>query len=427
MDAPKIGSKSNYDYTSPVGTGQPRIESPIKQAGLAAIETLETTATQNQLPPTSNLAHPSLEGLPEEGKQSVNAVVRLFSNLANLVKESGFGSTHRTSETPPSSSAKLSGVLADFVRSTIIFPLSGTKDAEASKNLEASITSLKKGFPEGAKMNAKKVEIPVEVGKNIRHLEAMHLTHEDDSGPTVVLFHANAQTASHLYNQAQFYHSRGFNVLVPTMGGYPGSPGVSTSEESVYQDVEAVKKFLAEKHVNDVGYHGLSIGGALAFQAATGNTSHKDLKTMFVVADQSFDTIPNVCSNFLKNNFVPGPICKLAKAVGNLAMPKKQELRISNELTQVSDGLDNEAKSKQLTNVPFLTITTNQDKHMGKKKGGNLAEAFVKSEKVEIEGEHMASFYKKGTANLQVDDFISNIGLRQEGMAEEYEPAWVFN
>ena len=89
-----------------------------------------------------------------------------------------------------------------------------------------------------------------------------------------------------MIDYAQHYLEKGWNVLLPTMGGYPGSEPVDggTSEASSYQDVEAIKIWLEkEKKVKTVGYHGVSIGGTLAFQAAAPEETNSSLKPAFLI------------------------------------------------------------------------------------------------------------------------------------------------
>ncbi|MBS0655943.1 MAG: hypothetical protein JSR46_09215, partial [Verrucomicrobia bacterium] len=122
-------------------------------------------------------------------------------------------------------------------------------------------------MPEGA-------GIPVVDTSGVRQLNFIFHQHDSERPrPTVVIFHGNKMTGEHMDTFGDFYHSLGYDVLMPTIGGYPGSDQVETSEESTYRDVEGIKKFLQLKGVTEVGYHGFSIGGSLAFQAAVGATS----------------------------------------------------------------------------------------------------------------------------------------------------------
>ena len=91
--------------------------------------------------------------------------------------------------------------------------------------------------------------IPVESRGEDQFLDAMFLQGIDTSpnAPAVVIFHGNGVTCYQMYEMGKWYQNQGYNVLMPTMGGYPGSPGVHTSEASSYQDVEAIKKYLEKR------------------------------------------------------------------------------------------------------------------------------------------------------------------------------------
>ena len=61
--------------------------------------------------------------------------------------------------------------------------------------------------------------------------------------------------------------------------------------------------FLQRQGVTAVGYHGISIGGTLAFQAATAETRATTVKTKFVVADQTFTKPADVAANYVSRPF----------------------------------------------------------------------------------------------------------------------------
>ena len=347
---------------------------------------------------TSDMAEKEITDLYSVSKSSsdpevqplLKAVAGIATELSKEVSDAA-KSTRKTEaqQTPGEITSRQSGAkkaVGDFMRSQFLFPLRGKENANASARLHETVTNFNEQKQVGQKAEVKK--IPVEVGGQKRELEALHMTHGDGKGPTVVVFHSNADTAAGMLDQAKFFHDQGFNVLVPTMGGYPGSSGVATDEESICQDVEAVKAFLHQDcGVQEAGYYGLSIGGALAFQAATGETNQEGLKTMFVIADQTFDTMPNVCSNFLQNNHVPKHIAKLAKPAARLGVPAGKNFQVADGLTQKSDGLNNKAKSENLQRegvVPVFSMTAKSDLHMGGKEG-NLASKLQANERCEMQ------------------------------------------
>jgi len=323
-------------------------------------------------------------------------------SLPKLVHQAGVSSqqpeSQRVTGEAKAEQNKLKETVAELVRSKVLFPLSGKKDPEAQSRLESAalffndpqayseniaakrgtsitpewqqnIGDRKKHMDGQVRDNAHRVAkaagqqnvtregltpkaevVKIDVPGASRSLSALHLTHGDGSGPTVVVFHANAMTADKMREQAQFYFEQGYNVLVPTMGGYPGSEGVSTCVESIKQDVSAINQHLESKGVQQFGYHGLSMGGALALEAATSNQS----KTFFVCTDQTFDTPAGVFSNYLKNHHAPGPICSFAKSVANIA---------------THGGLDNTANAAKIreAKIPFVSVTVQDDAMMAAK------------------------------------------------------------
>lgn len=226
-------------------------------------------------------------------------------------------------------------------------------------------------------------QIPVEIeGQQTRYLSAMHYeaSTESKKNATVVLFHGNAMVGSDMAGVARYYMSQGYDVLLPTMGGYPGSDtSIMTSEATTYQDVEAIKLYLQKEGVTKAGYHGVSIGGSLAFQAAAGETSAK-LETAFVVADKTFTTGADVAVNRVRN-LLPGPLSLLGACATRLAMkasgfPKGKDVKLPGGKMVQTDGLDNKAKASKLAknNVPLLVLQGGKDDFMGMDRKGDTFE-----------------------------------------------------
>lgn len=156
--------------------------------------------------------------------------------------------------------------------------------------------------------DVQKIQIPVERGDNKpHHITCNYIRRNgpiDKSAPTALLFHPNAETADGLLgvttirgqisleklrwfsiNTIDHLRNHGWNVLMPTMGGYPGSdPGVETNEISVIQDVNAVLKKLDQDGVSIIQSRGISYGGALAMHA----TQISD-KIKMLVLENTFD------------------------------------------------------------------------------------------------------------------------------------------
>ncbi len=190
--------------------------------------------------------------------------------------------------------------------------------------------------------------------------------------PTVVLFHPNLETGVVIaHNAGSFYRHQGYNTLAVTIGGYQGSPGVITSEKSLCQDIEAIKKYLADLGVEEVGYHGCSLGCAAALQAAAGDSLVK-FKTLFVVLDQPFSSVEAVGDNY---------VGILGKGVCKAGCPVGYEFELPGGLWTKTDGFDNVLKAAKLKeeNIPLICFERKQDRMMGrKKKNGAYTENFAR-------------------------------------------------
>jgi esterase/lipase len=213
------------------------------------------------------------------------------------------------------------------------------------------------------------IKIPVNRGENqspdLKGLDAAWIKNKKEDAPTMVVFHGNQQTMYSMPQQIAFYYEQGFNVLAVTMGGYPGSDEdkVITSESSTYQDADAVIKYLKDvKKATDIGVHGTSIGGTLAFAAAE---LHSDIK--LVVADQTLDMAKNVGANNLKNvigSIVPTAIIR-GIVSGIFSSRVVHGLKNSDNTPYRTDGLNNLRKTKKMT-ADLFVIMSDQDHLMGR-------------------------------------------------------------
>lgn len=231
----------------------------------------------------------------------------------------------------------------------------------------ASLGAKVEGVLESTKIFITQVHIPVEVRKrrstDNNYLEASEMTHPDlAKRPTVVLFHGNAVTGISMKGLGKFYYRLGFNVLMPTMGGYPGSSPCHTSEATSLQDVEAIKTYLINRGVTQVGYHGLSIGGSVAFQSAAAPTkTNQVLQTLFLVADQTFTSAKDVFANTVNN--VHLKVGAIAKGAASVAVPSGEKVLVSEEEWVTTDGLDNLSKAKILKEkgIALIAIEASED------------------------------------------------------------------
>lgn len=283
-------------------------------------------------------------------------------------------------------SKKLSKNIASPIKKLVLglfFPLRG-QDLKSDKAKEAEQRILSSQSIPGAVTKIppyERKEIEVKLKENTRHLEAWHNVPPKGitrNNTTVVIFHGNGMVGAEMYKTASYYLTQGYDVLMPSIGGYPGSPGVETSEESIYQDVEAIKLFLEnELRVTNVAYHGTSIGGVLALQAGTNINTDSKLKTQFVVADKTFSSAAEVGENMLLNEGKP-LLSKLVKNVIKKGFPAQRIIQVPGEKETLTDGMNNLEKVKQLAlnNIPLVVIDARQDDFMGReevlgKRGGD--------------------------------------------------------
>jgi pimeloyl-ACP methyl ester carboxylesterase len=247
------------------------------------------------------------------------------------------------------------------------YPLSGAEKTEYMLRCEEILLQENKFQME---------EIPVTIDGVTRTLEAFSKKSSLSNGETVVLFHANGMSGAEMHRQALFYLDLGYDVLLPTVGGYPGSPGVATCEASLYQDVEAIKCFLYQNGIRTVGYHGLSLGGALALQAAIYKNENAPLNTKFVVGDQTFTQGVEAAVNLTKNMKL-GLFDTFVEKRVSTALKVGEEVVVEEGRTIFTDGFDNKKKvaNLKLAGIPLIFIEAGKDEHMGigRKRAGTYA------------------------------------------------------
>lgn len=159
------------------------------------------------------------------------------------------------------------------------------------------------------------LQIPVERGDGQQHhISGIYIKgrglKNKPSGPTAVVIHGNGMIAQDMvstkiepasrsssYNLIEILHKNGWNVLIPTMGGYPGSDeGSHVSETSVIQDVNAIMQKLEHDGVNIVALHGHSYGGALALHA-----TQISKRIQCLILAKTFDDPINLSMNLANN------------------------------------------------------------------------------------------------------------------------------
>lgn len=228
-------------------------------------------------------------------------------------------------------------------------------------------------------LGAVEVEIPVDrapgkVGK----LQALEIPPKgkqkfDPTLPTICVFHANMETLFDMKEKARFYQNCGVNVLLVTMGGYPGSdPGTTTSEATTCQDANAVVKYLKNRGCQSAGFHGTSIGGHLAFTAAELDPAFCKI----VIADQTFDCAKNVAANLVHNcawsdysHVTSQAPTSLVRGVVGAAFPPGKAIYgvTKDNKPYVTNGMDNGKKCAALPpTVDVVAIKATRDRMMGR-------------------------------------------------------------
>lgn len=228
----------------------------------------------------------------------------------------------------------------------------------AMRNITISYLNL---GPQTEETMARQIQVPVEGRDN--PLDAVWKPSGKPNAGTVILFHGNGMTLDGVLFQAQYFNSRGLNVYLQTMGGYPNScAGTQTSELSTYEDVKAavekVKELTGNPANDKIIAYGISIGGSLAFQAGY------KYPGIHVISDQTFTRISDVPQAMISSQW--------AGAIGKEAMKTK----FDSDAVKVKDGyeidgLNNVRKASQLQGSYFGLYST-VDQLMSTPRGGNL-------------------------------------------------------
>lgn len=271
------------------------------------------------------------------------------------------------------------------IRENSLYPLSGKTyqqfmnecsesakqhDSSLSINYSYEATVLK---PSLEKLGAQLRRIKVDRGDGKEHTIRCDVinTNNNPAAKTMVLFHGNGMIGPQMDKEAEFYKSQGWNVVMMTYGGYPGSDEkVTTTETTTIQDVHAVLKRLESEGVTNIGVHGHSMGTSLAMHA----TQLSD-NIRYVALSKGYDSAKNVCANTTKNLRERTPIFKLLPSalVRGLAAKAMPEGRVvpgvkdKNGKSYHTDGCNNMAKVKEYSGV-LVTVGGNKDHLMGRNK-----------------------------------------------------------
>lgn len=186
---------------------------------------------------------------------------------------------------------------------------------------------------------------------------------EEGDRPTMVIFGGNGCIGSQLREETDFYRNQGWDTLMVTLGGYPGSDsGTKTNEATTIQDIHAILRDLEKKKkVKTIGIHGHSIGCSVAMHA----TQLSD-RVKCVILDKPFNNAVGVSENLLNNTAaaVPSWLVRTAMRAGMPAGEKVYGVTDWEGKEYCTDGCDNVKKAGQYKGI-LISIGGILDNYMG--------------------------------------------------------------
>lgn len=213
------------------------------------------------------------------------------------------------------------------------------------------------------------LSISVERGDGKPHgITCQYINNGNPRNQTMVIFHGNGMMGESMSDVAALYKEKGWNVVLVSMGGYPGSDSsIHTSEATTIQDVHAVLQFLEQQQgVTKIGCHGFSIGGTLAMHA-----TKLSKKVQFVVLDKTLDSIQGGAANMVQNIAQECSLLKIVPSAiirGLMANAFPRGIDVPGVVVEgqpyQTDGCDNISKAESYEGV-LVTIGGNEDFVMG--------------------------------------------------------------
>ncbi len=227
-----------------------------------------------------------------------------------------------------------------------------------------------------SQLNAQQVSITVERGDGKAHaIDTVFIdTNYDHSTKTMVLLPGNSALGPYMVQEASVYKSLGWNVMMMTYGGYPGSDeGLATTEATTIQDIHALIRALEAKGVDKIGLHGFSQGTSVAMHG-----TQLSQRICFVALEMGYTSAPDVAANYIKNQRLEAPFLKkipMASVRGLAARAVRAGRRVLGVKglggnVYYTDSCDNLTKAAKYKGV-FLTIGGDQDIIMGKHREEN--------------------------------------------------------
>lgn len=194
-------------------------------------------------------------------------------------------------------------------------------------------------------------------------------TNNCPAAKTIILFHGNGMLGAHMTEEAALYTKEGWNVVMMTFGGYPGSDEeIRTTEATTIQDVHAILRYLEAQGVEKIGVHGFSKGGTVAMHAAAISS-----RISYVVLDMSYTSCADIAANLVKNLREKSALFKYiptacARGIAERAMAAERRVigvKDKDGNPYHTDNCNSLEKAKKYRGV-FVTIGGNKDFLMGR-------------------------------------------------------------
>lgn len=230
---------------------------------------------------------------------------------------------------------------------------------KANKNIHSKLDFYKVLTEQNIKVfHAKEIKITTQ---DHRSLSATWIPSPKEFNKTAIIFHGNGVTHNCSFHIAEMYHTMEWNVLMVTMGGYPGSEqNVPISEQTNTYDALAAADYLLNKGVQptEILSHGTSLGGSLA--TAVGVL----IPGSHVITDQTFTKFSDVA----KNQVSCQPLKIIAEEIAKCSLPEGIKFRatvLGKEQILETDGLNNLARVARIQGK-YLAIATKNDSLMNR-------------------------------------------------------------
>lgn len=153
---------------------------------------------------------------------------------------------------------------------------------------------------------------PFSISEEDPHLDAVWSPHSTPTDKTVVLFHPNAGVLDGMLTEAMYFKKKGFNILMVTTGGNPGTQGnppFVVNQASLSRDVTAVKNWLDANNVSkdNILAYGHSMGGSMALDMGARHPG------VHVIANKTFSVLTEVPKTMINLPVITDLAAKLLK------------------------------------------------------------------------------------------------------------------